>query len=291
SIEKYQYLHNSSRIYATPPVDTLPATTLHSPAPFGKDNRRILISSNGLGQVPGTLGKIIKLDHPEKLHTTSPVNGKQAPPNISLAKNSPSIVIQVAYRQVFGRDVFEGQRITVAESAFLSGAITMREFIRQLAKSKLFRRMFWEPLYITKAIEYIHRRLLGRPTYGRQEMNHYYDISANQGFYALIDEMIDSPEYMQTFGEDTVPYERYVTPRGFAMRSPKSSYAVNLSAKSLLSSPSELDRFVPNHRNGQTQTLPELVNGCETNLQEQKLEAELTPVIESESQESYINPV
>ncbi|RDH48147.1 hypothetical protein CBF18_20425, partial [Mastigocladus laminosus WC112] len=66
---------------------------------------------------------------------------------------------------------------------------------------------------------------------------------------------------------------------------------VNLSAKSLLSSPSELDRFVPNHRNGQTQTLPELVNGCETNLQEQKLEAELTPVIESESQESYINPV
>jgi phycobilisome core-membrane linker protein len=276
------------------PVDTLPATTLHSPAPFGRDNRRILISSNGLGQVPGTLGRVIKLDHPEKLHTTSLVNGKQAPPNVSLTKNSLPAVIQGAYRQVFGRDVFEGQRITVAESALLSGAITMREFIRQLAKSKLFRSMFWEPLYVTKAIEYIHRRLLGRPTYGRQEMNHYYDISANQGFYALIDEMIDSPEYMQTFGEDTVPYERYVTPRGFAMRSPKSSYAVNLSAKSLLSSPSQLDRFIPKHHNGETQTLSELVNGCETNLQQQKLEPELTyvqaSVSESEGEDNYINP-
>lgn len=31
--------------------------------------------------------------------------------------------------------------------------------------------------------------------------------------------MVDSAEYRQVFGEDTVPYERYVTPRGFSMRS------------------------------------------------------------------------
>jgi phycobilisome core-membrane linker protein len=70
-----------------------------------------------------------------------------------------------------------------------------------------------------KAVEFIHRRLLGRPTYGRQENNKYFDICAKKGFYALIDAIIDSPEYAEAFGENTVPYERYVTPGGLALRS------------------------------------------------------------------------
>jgi phycobilisome core-membrane linker protein len=91
--------------------------------------------------------------------------------------------------------------------------------------------------------------LLGRPTYGREEMNRYYDISATKGFYALIDEIIDSSEYIEAFGENTVPYERYVTPRGFAMRRSTSVDGVNLRAKSSISSPSELDAFIPQLRN------------------------------------------
>jgi phycobilisome core-membrane linker protein len=94
----------------------------------------------------------------------------------------------------------------------------MREFVRTLAKSDVFRKMYWSSLYICKAIEYIHRRLLGRPTYGRQEINSYFDICARQGFYALVDTIIDSDEYNQAFGEDTVPYERYLTPGGVALR-------------------------------------------------------------------------
>ena len=78
--------------------------------------------------------------------------------------------------------------------------------------------MYWTPLYVTKAIEYIHRRLLGRPTYGRQEINAYFDICAKKGFYALVDAILDSKEYEEAFGEDTVPYERYVTPAGLALR-------------------------------------------------------------------------
>ncbi|WP_258184151.1 phycobilisome rod-core linker polypeptide, partial [Chroococcidiopsis cubana] len=103
----------------------------------------------------------------------------------------------------------------------LGGEISVREFVRQLAKSKVFRSLYWDSLYVTKAIEYIHRRLMGRPTYGRQEMNRYYDICATRGFYALIDAIIDSPEYLECFGENTVPYERYVTARGYLMRSPR----------------------------------------------------------------------
>ncbi len=90
--------------------------------------------------------------------------------------------------------------------------------IRALAKSDVFRKMYWTSLYVCKAIEYIHRRLLGRPTYGRQEINKYFDIAAKQGFYAVVDAIINSVEYSEAFGEDTVPYERYLTPGGVALR-------------------------------------------------------------------------
>ena len=240
------------------------------PAFFNKDTRRILINcaspvqnanQTNYCKVPGSLGRVMKLEHVEKFFVNSLQdsqksdetvnNKKQQELSVSLARHSPEAVIRGAYRQVFGRELLEGQRLATAETKLKGGEITMREFIRQLAKSNWFRQMYWEKLYITKAIEYIHRRLLGRPTYGREEMNRYYDICATKGFYALIDEIINNPEYIEVFGENTVPYERYVTPRGFAMRRSGSVEAVtvNLQAKSSVSSPSELDAFIPKHRN------------------------------------------
>jgi len=233
------------------------------PAFFNKDTRRILINSGASdSQVRASSVGVMKLDHVEKFDTSlqngQSTNGKkngkkQQELSISLAKHSPEAVIHGAYRQVFGRELLQGQRLTTPEIKLKGGEITMREFIRQLAKSNWFRRMYWEKLYITKAIEYIHRRLLGRPTYGREEMNRYYDISATKGFYALIDEIVDSSEYIENFGENTVPHERFITPKGFAMRRSASVEAVNLRAKSSISSPSELDAFIPKQRNVQKQ--------------------------------------
>ncbi|MGC1308153.1 MAG: phycobilisome rod-core linker polypeptide [Phormidesmis sp.] len=142
-------------------------------------------------------------------------------PQKQSAHYSTEAVMLAAYRQVFGREVLDDQHHTLAETQFRDGRITVREFVRQLAKSRPFRRAYWENLYMTKAAEVIHRRLLGRPTYGRRETSKYYDICGRQGFYALIDAIVDSDEYTKVFGEDTVPYERYVTPRGMRLRSPK----------------------------------------------------------------------
>ena len=193
-----------------------------SPAPFGKDSKRILIhrgpatnnqNSNpgARGEFPGTLGpKVFRLNN--ELHGSS--NGL----SVKFGESSTQRVILAAYRQVFGRMPYEGQRLSVAEIKLENGDITLREFIKTLAKSEAFRKIYWTPLYVVKAIEYIHRRLLGRPTYGRQEMNQYFDICSKKGFYALIDALIDSPEYTEAFGEDTVPYERYLTPQGMQLR-------------------------------------------------------------------------
>ena len=202
-----------------------------SPAPFGKDTRRILINrgagiNNQLsnpgarGMAPGSLGpKVFKLEQlPNYTGTFARRGAGSKGISIKFTESSTQAVIRAIYLQVFGRDVYEGQRLKVSEIKLENGEIPVREFVRQLAKSDLFRKTYWTSLYVTKAIEYIHRRLLGRPTYGRQEINAYFDVAAKKGFYALVDAMLDSLEYNETFGEDTVPYERYVTPGGLAMR-------------------------------------------------------------------------
>ncbi|MEA5510757.1 phycobilisome rod-core linker polypeptide [Crocosphaera sp. UHCC 0190] len=194
----------------------------NSPAPFSKDTKRILIhrgpginnqNSNpaARGEFPGSLG-------PKVFRLNNELPGSSNGASIKYGESSTQAVIRAAYRQVFGRDVYEGQRLKVAEIKLENGDITLREFIKNLAKSEVFLKTYWTPFYVVKAIEYIHRRLLGRPTYGRQEMNPYFDLASKKGFYALVDAMIDSQEYTEAFGEDTVPYERYVTPAGMQAR-------------------------------------------------------------------------
>jgi phycobilisome core-membrane linker protein len=201
-----------------------------SPAPFGKDTRRILIAqgpgiNNQLsnpgarGVAPGSLGaKTFKLDQLPSYTGTGKRPKSNRGQSTSFGESSTQAVIKAIYLQIMGRDVYEGQRLKVEEIRLENGDITVREFVRRLAKSDLFRNAYWTKFYVCKAIEYIHRRLLGRPTYGRQEMNKYFDLAAKKGFYAIVDEMIDSLEYSESFNEDMVPYERYLTPAGVSMR-------------------------------------------------------------------------
>ena len=178
------------------------------PAPFSKDTRRILIHQGA--------GINNQLSNPD---------ARPKPPGSLGAKvfkgseQSTPVIIAAVYRQVFGRMPYAGQEISKAESRLNNGEITVREFIKDVAKSESFRKTYWTSLYVMKAVEYIHRRLLGRPTYGRQETNKYFDVCAKKGFYALIDAIMDSQEYSEAFGEDTVPYERYLTPAGQSLRS------------------------------------------------------------------------
>jgi hypothetical protein len=64
----------------------------------------------------------------------------------------------------------------------------------------------------------IHRRLLGRPTFGRWEIDALFDTAARKGFYGVVDALINSREYNESFGEDTVPFERFITPGDLSVR-------------------------------------------------------------------------
>jgi phycobilisome core-membrane linker protein len=253
-------------------------------APFGKDTRRILIncgpginsqvsSPEARGVAPGSLGpKVFKLD---QLPSLNQKIGKRTATNkgisIKFSEISTQAVIRAAYLQVFGRDVYDGQRQKVAEIKLENGDITMKEFIRALAKSNVFRSMYWTPLYVCKAIEYIHRRLLGRPTYGRQEMNRYFDLCAKKGLYALVDTLLDSEEYSTTFGEDTVPYERYLTPGGLAMRTLRGSGVTTAETTQIAAKPRFIELGVAQSQPAESQIPARVAQGVSKQRQQTKV--------------------
>jgi len=118
-------------------------------------------------------------------------------------------VIQAVYRQVLGNAyVMESERLTVPESQFKRGALSVREFVRAVAKSDLYCSRFFTSCARYRAIELNFRHLLGRPPLDLEEMRMHSTILDTQGFEADIDSYLDSDEYQNTFGEDFVPYIR-----------------------------------------------------------------------------------
>nr|AUG32145.1 anchor polypeptide LCM [Paulinella longichromatophora] len=198
------------------------------PAYFGYDTRRILLG-NGMNQ-PGQMNspqfrssksrrvgpKIVRM---EQISTGgSSVPSRSGQPSIRGTESSTQTVIQAVYAQVLGNSGYAREQLKTEEIKLENGDINLREFVRQVARSKAFRRRYWDGLYITKAIEVMHRRLLGRPTFGRWEIDALFNTAAQSGFYGIIDDIINSIEYSSAFGEYTVPYERFITPTDLRTR-------------------------------------------------------------------------
>jgi phycoerythrin-associated linker protein len=128
------------------------------------------------------------------------------------------IVIRSVYRQVLGNAyVMESERLTLAvpESQLKRGEISVREFVRQIAKSELYRSRFFDNCARYRATELNFKHLFGRAPNSYEEMAYHSQILDRKGFEADIDSYIDSDEYQETFGENTVPYIRgYKTQTG-----------------------------------------------------------------------------
>lgn len=126
------------------------------------------------------------------------------------------IVIRAIYRQVLGNAyIMESERLIVPESQLKQGIIDVREFVRQLAKSELYRSRFFDNVYRYRAIDLNFKHLLGRAPDDYFEMIHHSNILDEQGFEADIDSYLDSDEYLDAFGENIVPYYRgYKTQTG-----------------------------------------------------------------------------
>jgi phycobilisome core-membrane linker protein len=119
-------------------------------------------------------------------------------------------VVKAAYRQVFERDITRAYSLNLSdlESKVKNGEISMKEFIRRLCKSPLYRKNFFEPYINSRALELAFRHILGRAPSSREEVQQYFSVVSAGGLPALVDALVDSQEYADYFGEETVPYLR-----------------------------------------------------------------------------------
>ncbi|NEO83958.1 MAG: phycobilisome Linker polypeptide [Spirulina sp. SIO3F2] len=118
-------------------------------------------------------------------------------------------IIRATYRYVLGNaHVMESERLTVPESQFRRGELSVREFVRAIAKSELYRSRFFDNCPRYRGTELNFKHLLGRAPHDYTETFHHSQVLDSEGFEADIDTYIDSDEYMEVFGEDTVPFWR-----------------------------------------------------------------------------------
>ncbi|MFB8792076.1 MAG: phycobilisome rod-core linker polypeptide [Potamolinea sp.] len=111
-------------------------------------------------------------------------------------------------------DVFSGQipgefRRSDLESKLRNGEISVRDFVKTLAGSEIYRRRFYTPYPNTKVIEFLFRHLLGRAPATQGEIRQYNKLLADGGLRSAVEAIVDSPEYARFFGEDVVPYNRF----------------------------------------------------------------------------------
>lgn len=128
-------------------------------------------------------------------------------------------IIRAVYRQVLGNAyVMESERATVPESQFKRGELSVREFVRALAKSDAYRSRFFDTCPRYRFIELNFKHILGRTPVDLEEMRAHSTILDTEGFDAEIDSYLNSDEYQTAYGENVVPYFRgYKTQPGQTM--------------------------------------------------------------------------
>nr|P29732.1 RecName: Full=Phycobilisome rod-core linker polypeptide CpcG2; AltName: Full=L-RC 28.7 [Mastigocladus laminosus]pir/S23474/ rod-core linker polypeptide cpcG2 - Fischerella sp [Fischerella sp.]CAA42434.1 CpcG2 rod-core linker polypeptide [Fischerella sp. PCC 7603] len=135
-------------------------------------------------------------------------------PRIYRLEDAPSYseiqeLIWAAYRQIFSEhEILKFHRQINLESQLKNRTITVRDFIRGLAKSEAFQRLVVETNSNYRIVEISLKRILGRAPYNREEEIAWSIKIATDGFGGFVDALVDSEEYQINFGDNTVPYQR-----------------------------------------------------------------------------------
>ena len=117
--------------------------------------------------------------------------------------------IRAVYKLVLGNPhVMESERLISAESKLTNGEISVREFVRIVAKSDFYRDRYFSSCAPYRFVELNFLHLLGRAPQDQREVSEHIVRCVAEGYDAEIDSYIDSDEYQEAFGENTVPFYR-----------------------------------------------------------------------------------
>lgn len=117
--------------------------------------------------------------------------------------------IRAIYKQVLGNPhVMDSERLVSAESQLCDRSMSVRDFVRAVGKSSFYRSRYFEKLSPYRLVELNFMHILGRPPESQAEASIHIRCMALDGFDAAIDSLVDSSEYSENFGENTVPFNR-----------------------------------------------------------------------------------
>jgi phycobilisome rod-core linker protein len=136
-------------------------------------------------------------DEKPKIYTTENI----------LSPSDMTDLIEAAYRQIFFH-AFKSDREPFLESQLRNGQITIRDFVRGLLLSQTYRNSFYEKNSNYRFVEQTVQRVLGRDVYSQKEKIAWSIVVATKGVQGLVDALLNSDEYLENFGYDTLPYQR-----------------------------------------------------------------------------------
>ena len=141
-------------------------------------------------------------------------NPGEEQPKVYTTDNLPTAyemdeIIWACYRQIFS----EHQILSISRDLFLESQlrfnqIKIKDFITSLLLSDSFRYFNYDVNNNYRIVEMCIQRVLGRDVYNEREKLAYAVILADKGFKVFIKLLLSSEEYLENFGETTVPYQR-----------------------------------------------------------------------------------
>ncbi|KAB8330165.1 phycobilisome rod-core linker polypeptide CpcG [Scytonema tolypothrichoides VB-61278] len=126
-----------------------------------------------------------------------------------LSASDMDVLIMAAYRQIFNEQQMTASSRQIAlESQLKAGQITVKEFIRGLAISDVFRSRNYDTNNNYRFAQMCIQRILGREVYSDREKLAWSIVLATKGLKGFVDNLLSSEEYLNTFGDNIVPYQQ-----------------------------------------------------------------------------------
>jgi phycobilisome rod-core linker protein len=118
-------------------------------------------------------------------------------------------LISSAYRQIFNeQQMTQSSRQVALESQLRASQITVREFIQGLVTSPHFRERNYDTNNNYRFVQMCVQRVLGREVYNDREKYAWSAVLMTKGLVGFVQDLVNSAEYLENFGENIVPYQR-----------------------------------------------------------------------------------
>ncbi len=165
---------------------------------------------HGAGVCTATRSRIAPASRARVSMAFTSIGGVLTDAPVSMPTDADSAV-RAVYKFVLGNAYLmeeEAEELKYAESQFRMTK-NVADFVRSIAKSNGYKSRFFEPVSAFRSVELLFKHILGRGPRSLAEYGAVMRVLQGSGFDAAVDNMVDSEEYQETFGESIVPYNIY----------------------------------------------------------------------------------